>query len=266
MKTLLRASITTVAVALLGVSTYGETGFLDRSVTMSGQQFGYQVYVPRAFTSTQTWPIIVFLHGGGSQGNDSLVPTITGWGPAIRRDRSQFPAIVLFPQATRGKSWVEGDMQDLVMLQLDKTIEEFRGDPSRIYLTGFSMGGAGTYRIAHRWPERFAALFVVAGAVESSVWTFPGSGARDREANPFTVASDPFAALAAGIRSLPIWMFHGDADKNFPVEQSRRLVAALKSANARVEYTEYAGVDHGETAAKAFNAKESISWLLAQHR
>jgi predicted peptidase len=75
MKTLLRASIATVAVALLGVTTYGETGFLDRSVTMSGQQFGYQVYVPREFTSTQTWPIIVFLHGGGSQGLTASFPS-----------------------------------------------------------------------------------------------------------------------------------------------------------------------------------------------
>ena len=267
MKTLLRTSIITIAVVLLAASTHGETGFLDRAVTMSGQRFGYQVYVPREFTSTQTWPIIIFLHGGGSQGIDSLVPTITGWGPAIRRDRSQFPAIVLFSQATPGKSWIDRDMQDLVMLQLDKTIEEFRGDRSRIYLTGFSMGGAGTYRMAHRWPERFAALFVVAGPVESGVGTpFPATGARDRQANPFTAASDPFAALATGIRSIPIWIAHGDADKSVPVEQSRRMVAALKSANARVEYAEYPDLSHGEAAAKALNAKESISWLLAQHR
>ena len=147
------------------------------------------------------------------------------------------------------------------------TIEEFHGDRSRIYLTGFSMGGAGTYRMAHRWPERFAALLVVAGNVESGVGVpYPEVGMRDRQANPYTTASDPFAALATGIRSIPIWIFHGDADEAVPVEQARRVVAALKSVTARVEYTEYPGLGHGEAGAKALNATESISWLLAQHR
>ena len=154
------------------------------------------------------------------------------------------------------------------MLQLDKTTEEFHGDRSRIYLTGFSMGGAGTYRMAHRWSERFAALLVVAGPVESGVAgpKTDAAVARDRQANPYTATTDPFAALATGIRSLPILVFHGDADQSVSVEQSRRIVAALKSAGARVEYTEYPGLGHGEAAAQALNATESISWLLAQHR
>jgi len=72
-----------------------------------GRSFGYQVYVPREFTPTQTWPVVITLHGGESQGTDRLVPTVTGFGPAIRRDRSTFPAIVLFPQAVPRTSWVD---------------------------------------------------------------------------------------------------------------------------------------------------------------
>ena len=180
------------------------------------------------------------------------VESVTG-NHAIRRDRSKFPAIVLFPRAAPRRSWIDRDMQDLVMLQPEKTIEEFHGDRSRVYLTGFSIGGAGTYRMAHRWPNRFAALLVVAGPVESGVGTPAGSdtGARDREVNPYTTATDPFAALGAGLRAMPIWIFHGDADQTVPVEQSRRLAAALKKDNARVEYTEYPGVSHGDAAVKA---------------
>jgi predicted peptidase len=268
LRLLLRTIAATAGLVALATLAHAETGFLDRSMTMNGRSFGYQVYVPREFTPAQTWPVVVTLHGGGSQGTDSLVPTVTGFGPAIRRDRSKFPAIVLFPQATPQRSWIDRDMQDLVMLQLEKTIEEFHGDRSRLYLTGFSMGGAGTYRMAHRWPNRFAALLVVAGPVESGVGTPAGSntGVRDREVNPYTTAEDPFAALAAGLRAMPIWIFHGDADQTVPVEQSRRIAAALKKENARVEYTEYPGLSHGEAGAKALNAAQSIQWLLTQHQ
>src|SRR5262245_18756798 len=266
MTMLLRASVVAVLAAIASTA-YADTGFVDRSVAVNGRTFWYQVYVPRDFTATRTWPVIVNLHGGGSHGDDGLIPTITGWAPLIRRDRRLVSAIVLFPQATPGRSWADRDMQDLVILQLERTIEEFQGDRSRLYLTGFSMGGAGTYRMACRWPDRFAAIIAVSGPVESGLGSpSPDAASRDREANPYTAATDPSAALAAAIRQIPIWVFHGDADRRVPVEQSRRIVAALKTASARVQYTEFPGLDHNDAGVKAFGDAATLSWLLSQHR
>jgi predicted peptidase len=79
-----------------------------------------------------------------------------GWAARIRADRTHYPVIVLFPQAAVGFSWIDREMADLFDAQLEKTVAEFNGDPDRIYLTGFSMGGSGVYRMTYRWPERFA--------------------------------------------------------------------------------------------------------------
>ncbi len=76
-----------------------ETGFLDRSVRVDGVEFRYQVYVPRAFAPSTTWPVILALHGGGEYGSDGLRQTGVGLAVAIRRFPERFPAIVVFPQA-----------------------------------------------------------------------------------------------------------------------------------------------------------------------
>jgi dipeptidyl aminopeptidase/acylaminoacyl peptidase len=88
----------------------------------------------------------------------------------------------------------------------------------------------------------------------------------DRQANPLVRAADPFADLAARIRNLPIRIFHGDADETVPVEQSRRLVPALKAAGADVVYDEYPAVTHVGAAEKAFADEKLIEWLLALRR
>ena len=260
----MKTYIVWIAILVGSSAVHAETGFLDRSVTMAGQTFAYEVYVPRDFNGARAWPVVVSLHGGGGLGSDGIRPTENGWAAGIRRDRSLYPAIFLFPQARR--SWVDREMQDLVILQLDRTIAEFHGDPSRIYLTGFSMGGAGAYRMAYRWPERFAAVVTVAGPVEAGVSAPPQNLELDRQSNPYTTQPDPFTVLATGIRNIPILVFQGDADEVVPVEQSRRIVAALKKAAANVRYTEFPGLNHGEAGTKALTDPATLSWLLTQHR
>jgi predicted peptidase len=151
---------TAVILTLSGVPTaHGETGFLDRSIVLSGQAYRYAVYVPADFTAARTWPVLVALHGDGAQGDDGLLPTARGLAEHIRQRRGDFPAIVVFPQAPRGARFMYPvAMQELVIAQLDRTIEEFRGDRRRIYVAGYSMGAGSAYRIAYRWPERFAAF------------------------------------------------------------------------------------------------------------
>ena len=92
-------------------------------------------------------------------------------------------------------------MEELFIAELDQTMTEFGGDPRRVYLTGFSMGATGAYRIAFRWPDRFAALAAIAGRVETSNVTHYSDRekAADRQANPFVSAADPFATLALKI-------------------------------------------------------------------
>ena len=159
-------------------------------------------------------------------------------------------------------------MEELVIAELERTMSEFNGDPARLYLTGFSMGATGAYRIAYRWPTRFAAIAAIAGRVETgNAQTYSDRDREaDRKANPFVTATDPFAALAAEIQHIPIRLFHGDADETVPVEQSRRLFPALKAAGANVQYLEYPGATHVGGAQKAYAEAELITWLLAQRR
>ena len=245
-----------------------ETGFLDRTVTIGAATYRYQVYVPADHTRAMSWPVIVFLHGDGAQGQDGLLPTARGLADAIRFDRPRFPLVAVFPQAEKGKRWLDAAMEELVIAELDQTMTEFGGDPMRVYLTGFSMGATGAYRIAYRWPSRFAALAAIAGRVETSdVKTYSDrEKAADRQANPFVSAADPFAALALKIKHLPIRIFHGDADETVPVDQSRRLTRALQAAQADVHYQEYAGATHVGAADKAYAERDLITWLLTQHR
>jgi predicted peptidase len=245
-----------------------DTGFLDRSVTVGGKTNRYQVYVPADHSPKRKWPVVVNLHGNGAQGSDGLLPTAFGMASEIRMNRSRYPAIVLFPQAETDKRWLDGDMEELVIAELDRTMTEFNGDPSRVYLTGFSMGATGAYRIAYRWPTRFAAIVAIAGRVDTAnAQTYSDRDKQaDRQANPFVATADPFAALAERIHVLPIRIFHGDADETVPVEQSRRMLAALKGVKSDVQYQEYKGATHTGAADKAYADQALMTWLFAQHR
>jgi predicted peptidase len=260
-------AIGTIASGLLAVPIAGaDTGFLDRSITFGATTSRYQVYVPIDFSAAKTWPVILYLHGGGAQGVDALLPTVGGLANDIRARRDAFPAIVLFPQASPNTTWSQSDMQDLALRELEQTMAEFHGDPARIYLAGYSMGGVGAYRVAYRSPQKFAALIVIAGRVEASSARGERVSDADRKLYPYLVDKDPFAALARQIKSLPTWLFHGDADESVPVEQSRRMAAALQKTGTFVRYTEYYRGLHQETPNRAFADTDMLSWLWQQHR
>lgn len=232
---------------------------------MDGESFQYQVYVPSNYTTGKIWPVIVSLHGNGRQGTDGMLQTGTDFAIHIRENRAPFPAIVVFPQAKPGTRWSYPQMQKLVMAELDRTISEFSVDTARLYLHGYSMGATGSYRLAYKFPDRFAAVVIVAGRVDPGVKYTPDEIAIDRATNPVLANSDPFSALAAGLRKIPMWIFHGDADQTVPVDQSRRLVAALRSLGAPVRYTELPGADHNTGPSKAYAEADLFGWLLSQH-
>lgn len=252
--------------ALFATPVDAQTGFLDRTITTDGESFRYQVYVPSDYTPSQTWPVIVSLHGNGRQGTDGILQTGTDFAIRIRENRAPFPAIVVFPQAKRGTRWFYPQMQQLVMAELSRTIAEFRVDTTRLYLHGYSMGATGSYRLAYKFPDRFAAVVAVAGRIEPGVDYTPDEIAVDHATNPVIANSDPFSALAAGLGKIPMWIFHGDADRNVPLDQSRRLVAALRRLGAPLLYTELPGADHDTAPPKAYADAELFRWLLRQHR
>jgi predicted peptidase len=235
-----------------------QTGFVDREVTVSGTTYRYQVYVPADFRTKKNWPVILFLHGAGERGDDGMLQSDVGIGHAIRVHRSQFPFVVVMPQCREGKIWGDPEMQALAIAALEASVQEFRGDRHRIYLTGISMGGYGTWDLAALHPGRFAALVPICGGVRPPK-DWPQLRSRVIE-DPNM--SDPYAEIARRIGKTPVWFFHGDADPAVPVEESRSLAAALKALNANYKYTEYPGVGH-DSWDRAYAEPGLASWLLS---
>ena len=240
-----------------------ETGFLDRTVIIRGTEYRYEVYLPRDYDPSRAWPIILALHGGGEYGSDGIRPTAGALAKAIRLHPDRFPAVVIFAQAhadgTPGWQQAGGEA---ALAEVDNALTEFHGDASRIYLTGYSAGGNGAWFLAYHHPTRFAALVVICAFV--SDFTGKQSHVFYPAIAPAS-APDRYGAIAQQVKSLPIWIFHGDADANVSVEESRRMASALKALSANVHYTELPGVDHSAWD-PAYDSAEMVACLLAQRR
>jgi predicted peptidase len=249
-----------------------QTGFLDRTITVAGTEYKYQVFVPDNWTSKKNWPVILFLHGAGERGDDGLAQTEVGIGRAIRLDRSRVPAIVVMPQCRKEMWWTQSPMDDVAMGALAQAQKEFHGDPARTYLTGLSMGGYGTWYLASKFPGKFAALAPICGGI-----LMPDL-ARKQPAED-TKPYDEAAKQIGG--NTPVWIFHGGDDPVVPVTESRRMAEAMKTvigqdtvytesrasmkavAGPEVIYTEYPGVGHNSWD-KAYAEHDLIPWLLSK--
>ena len=213
------------------------TGFLNRTVTMVGEERRYVLYKPWEYDSSTSWPLIVFLHGAGERGDDGLKPSDVGLGRAIRHHAERFPALAVMPQCPEDSWWdKELGVVDAVM---DAALQTCSVDEDRIYLTGLSMGGFGTWWYGAMHPGRFAALLPICG------------GGRPEEAGE--------------LARVPIWAVHGADDAVVPPSESRRMVEAVREAGGTVEYTELAGVGHNSWDA-AYGDPAIIRWLFEQER
>ncbi len=264
---ILRILIIVVIAALagpgIGSTQTPETGFLNRSVQVEGAMYRYQVYVPLEYQRSTSWPIVLALHGGGQYGTDGVQQTDVGLGRAIRRHAERFPAIVVFPQSPPGGTpGFQALGGRIALAALDRSIVEFNADAARVYLTGLSMGGNGAWYLAYHHANRFAAVVVVCGFVDE--FTGTTSGVVYPPIVPAPVP-DSDAAIAKRVMGLPIWIFHGDADKTVSVEQSRRMAAALKAIGANAQYTEFPGVGHNAWD-PAYDRADLFRWLFGQRR
>lgn len=236
-----------------------QTGFLDRTVTVGATSYPYVVYIPREWTPARSWPVVLFLHGAGERGSDGRRQMQIGAAAAIHSAPERVPALVVLPQAPADERWI-GPPADAAMKALEEVVREYRGDRERIYLTGLSLGGFGTWHLALAHPRVFAALVPVCGGI------VPNGSATSVRQSPLTMAAaDPHAFTAERLRHIPIWMFHGSEDTVIHPSESRKMHEALRAAGAEVRYTEYEKVGH-DAWNRAYDDAEMWTWLFQQRR
>ena len=246
-----------------GAGTAAAEGrFEARETEIEGRTYRWQVFVPGAVLAGADPhpPVVLFLHGAGQRGSDGERQTEIGL-PAVLRERPDFPAVVVMPQSPRSAWWGTPRIERLALAALDQAVAEFDGDPDRIYLTGLSLGGYGTWAFAYRDPDRFAALVPVCGGVTARNSRLPTPAWHPGAVRP----DDPWGEAARVLAGLPVWIFHGDRDRRIPVSESRRMAQALREAGGDPRYTEYPGVGH-DSWTPAYREEGLYDWLFAQRR
>jgi predicted peptidase len=194
----------------------------------------YLLFLPGKYEgSSERWPLMLFLHGSGESGSD-LAKVKTHGPPKIVESKPDFPFILVSPQSPR-MGW---NVETLNAL-LDDIMKHYRVDPDRVYLTGLSMGGYGTWALAAAHPERFAAIVPICGG-----------------GNP---------ADAPKLASIPTWVFHGAKDSTVPIQRSKEMVEAIKSAGGNPKFTIYPEAGH-DSWTETYNNPELYQWLLEQKK
>ena len=253
---------------LMGCSSLSSTAntapakgqFLARQLEFEGRQFRYQVFVPAATAAPHgARPLVLFLHGSGERGDDGLKPTLAGIGPWLTQNMDTFPALVVFPQVPEGEEW-RGRNASMALAVLDAASKEFAADPQRIYLTGISMGGYGSWELALTRPNQFAALVPICGALRAPRADRPGLMV-DQVAG----ATDPYQSTVSRLRDLPTWIFHGALDELVPTTDDRAIAAASRQMGAGFRYTEYPDVHHNAWDA-TYRNPAMWEWMLSQKR
>jgi predicted peptidase len=196
-------------------------------------KLNYLLYLPPKYeTSEEKWPLVVFLHGAGETGND--LKMVKKHGPPKLVEKKEFPFILVSPQAP-----VRGWVPEAVNALIDDVMAHYRVDADRVYLTGLSMGGYGTWALAAAYPGKFAAAVPICGGGNPSV--------------------------ATKLKNLPLWVFHGGKDTTVLPIQSKTMVEAVKKAGGNVKFTIYPEAGH-DSWTEAYDDPELWRWLLSQQR
>jgi predicted peptidase len=215
--------------------------FIIQTVQANGQSMPYAVWLPPDYSPAQQWPVILFLHGGGHRGADGIFPVLDGIGPQLWQNPKRIPCLVVMPQLPSAVREWDGSRNNIALEALEAVVVKYGGDRNRLYLTGLSVGGDGTWRLAAAHPELFAAAMPIAGRGSAVV----------------SVSQVP------ALKSLPLWVFHGGLDDP---TYDRKLVAEIQAeGNPNIQYTEYRGVGHNVWDL-AYADPKVIAWLLAQKR
>jgi predicted peptidase len=205
----------------------------------------YLLFLPEGYAKepAKRWPTILFLHGAGERGNDLEMVKRHG-PPKIVQEKKDFPFIVISPQCPPGERW----SNEVLIHLLEDVMGRYSVDTNRIYLTGLSMGGYGTWSLAAAYPERFAAIAPICGGGETISVLLSG-----REKGSW-------------LRTLGVWAFHGAKDPVVRLEESERMVNAFKRAgNGNVKLTVYPEATH-DSWTETYNNPELYDWFLQHTR
>lgn len=250
-------SVAALSAAGAGGEAAAIDGFEPRThKAAAGGTMPYRLRKPEGYDAKTKYPLVLLLHGAGERGTDNQ--SQLKWGGSLlgKEIQPKHPCFVVAPQCPPEKQWVntpwgegsystetvaESDELKLAIDIVKSVMKEFEGsvDPDRVYVTGLSMGGYGSWDAAVRHPDLFAAAVPICGA------------------------GDP--AKAKAMKDVKVWAFHGSADNVVPPRGSREMVGALVGVGAQPKYTEYEGVDHGSWV-NAWQEKELFDWMFAQKR
>ena len=213
------------------ITCFSKSGY---SSSLKQVKYNYLLHVPDDYDKypDKKWPVIVYLHGRHASGKN--LSSVNRYGlPYYISKGKKMDFIVVSPQCPWGKNWASEDWFNPVYNEVSGKL---RVDDSRIYLIGMSMGGFGTWEIAARMPDRFAAISPMCGGANLK-WV-------DQ------------------LSKIPTWVFHGTADKQIPISRSEVMVKALENKKANIKFTRLIG--QGHDISKQFNDDELYAWLL-QH-
>ena len=202
-------------------------------------QMEYLLFLPESYTQStnQKFPLILFLHGAGERGSD--LDSVKRHGiPKIVETNPDFPFIAVSPQCPED-SWWTSELHTINGL-IEEVVEKYQVDTSRIYLTGLSMGGFGTWSLASMYPERFAAIAPVCGGGE-------------------------VRQILRSLVEMPIWTFHGQKDDVIPFSRSEEIVTALKKHGSSIKFTIYPEAGH-DSWTKTYDNPELYKWFLKHSR
>lgn len=206
------------------------------------RRLDYLLSLPLQYTSEEAdWPLILFLHGAGERGDNLQLLRKHGI-PRIVSEMADFPFITISPQCPENDWWLNR-LQDLKFL-LDTVVKQYRVDASKMYLTGLSMGGFGTWHMAVEYPDLFAAIAPVCGG---------GLG----------ILGFPERVLE--IKDLPIWAFHGGKDNIVSVEESRILIRTLKDAGGNPMLKIYPEAGH-DSWTETYSDPELYEWFMSNRK
>ncbi len=199
-----------------------------------GFAVNYLLYLPDNYKAENSFPLLLFLHGSGERGDDINRVKIHGPAKLIEQGK-EFPFIIVSPQCPENERW---NPEQLSML-LDDVEKNYKTDKNRVYATGLSMGGYGVWKLAQMYPDRFAAVLPICGGGDF--------------------------LNACVIKHLPVWVFHGAKDKVVSVQESERMVNALKKCGGNVKFTVYPDAGH-DSWTETYNNPEIYTWLLEQKK
>ena len=244
--------------ALLLLSPLGQAmsaEFDYKRYPIEGEKFlPYRVYSPKGVDNALRMPLVVFLHGAGERGHDNERQLLHGARDLLRYSiERQEPMIIVAPQVPLDERWVDvvwdervhrmpedpSESMGLLMGLLTELMSDSRVDTNRVYLTGLSMGGFGTWDLIARWPDTFAAALPVCGGGDTD--------------------------SAVRIKNIPVWAFHGSDDAVVIPERSRDMIQALQQVGSNPRYTEYPGVGH-DSWTETYQNFEVLDWFFSQRR